>query len=230
MIYPTGLQVLKKCRVSGRRHFCHPHLFREGDARMDARPKTRQVDRERLPPTQVPGPNRLSFPCCQQYDSYPAGCRCLRAFVDEWAQLAPELFPEDFDQGDRLDGFGRASSGFGSRPAEDRVGQRRRWPSFIFSDMTGTVDQLAYPLRLGGEVGVSRWLLTIGFGHSDVGIRVIERLGETVWWEPPSLTRHSCPSIWWSISITPMGRPEGLHPDNRWRRLHFGHRADRPRR
>ena len=24
---PTGLQVLKKCRVSGRRHFCHPTSF-----------------------------------------------------------------------------------------------------------------------------------------------------------------------------------------------------------
>jgi len=24
---PTGLQVLKNCRVSGRRHFCHPTSF-----------------------------------------------------------------------------------------------------------------------------------------------------------------------------------------------------------
>ena len=24
---PTGLQVLKKCRVSGQRHFCHPTSF-----------------------------------------------------------------------------------------------------------------------------------------------------------------------------------------------------------
>src|SRR5271166_2551015 len=29
--------------------------------------------------------------------------------------------------------------------------------------------------------------------------------GETVWWEPPSATRHSCPSIWWRTSITPTG-------------------------
>ena len=27
---PTGLQVLKKCRVSGRRHFCHPTSFQGG--------------------------------------------------------------------------------------------------------------------------------------------------------------------------------------------------------
>ena len=50
-------------------------------------------------------------------------------------------------------------------------------PSFIFSYMTGTVDQLAYPLLLAAH-GVPPWLLTIGFGHSDMyWYRVIERLG-----------------------------------------------------
>ena len=43
--------------------------------------------------------------------------------------------------------------------------------------MTGTVDQLAYPLLLAAH-GVPPWLLTIGFGHSDMyWYRVIERLG-----------------------------------------------------
>ena len=50
-------------------------------------------------------------------------------------------------------------------------------PSFIFSYMTGTVDQLAYPLLLAAH-GVPPWLLKIGFGHSDMyWYRVIERLG-----------------------------------------------------
>ena len=46
-------------------------LSREGDARMDARPKTRQVDRERkTPPTQVPrGAKQIVIPMTQQqYD------------------------------------------------------------------------------------------------------------------------------------------------------------------
>ena len=43
--------------------------------------------------------------------------------------------------------------------------------------MTGTVDQLAYPLLLAVH-GVPPWLLRIGFGHSDMyWYRVIERLG-----------------------------------------------------
>ena len=35
----------------------------------------------------------------QQYDEIWQDAERLRAFVDEWAQLAPELFPKDFDQG-----------------------------------------------------------------------------------------------------------------------------------
>ena len=44
--------------------------------------------------------------------------------------------------------------------------------------MTGTVDQLAYPLLLAARYDFPPWLLTIGFGHSDMyWYRVIERLG-----------------------------------------------------
>ena len=50
-------------------------------------------------------------------------------------------------------------------------------PSFVTSYMTGTVEELAYPLLLA-EHGVPAWLLTIGFGHSDMfWYRLIERLG-----------------------------------------------------
>ena len=79
---------------------------------MDARPKTRQVDRERkTPSTQVPARGQTD---CHSHDP-PASdgiwqdAEHMRAFVDEWAQLAPELFPEDFDQGYCLHGFGRES-------------------------------------------------------------------------------------------------------------------------
>ena len=50
-------------------------------------------------------------------------------------------------------------------------------PSFVTSYMTGTVEELAYPLLLA-EHGVPPWLLTIGFGHSDMSwYRLLERLG-----------------------------------------------------
>jgi hypothetical protein len=40
-------------------------------------------------------------------------------------------------------------------------------PSFVTSYMTGTVEELEYPLLLAAH-GVPPWLLTIGFGHSDM--------------------------------------------------------------
>jgi hypothetical protein len=50
-------------------------------------------------------------------------------------------------------------------------------PSFVTGYMTGTVEELAYPLLLAAH-GVPAWLLTIGFGHSDMfWYRLIERLG-----------------------------------------------------
>src|SRR5208283_4147760 len=151
---------------------------------MDARPKTRQVNRERkTPPPQAPrGAKQIVIPMIrQQYDEIWQDAERLRAFVDEWAQLAPELFPEDFDQGYCLHGFGRESRKLPGLKLRKIVlaDGTPYWlrPSFVTSSMTGTVDQLAYPLLLAAH-GVPPWLLTIGFGHSDMyWYRVIERLG-----------------------------------------------------
>ena len=68
-------------------------------------------------------------------------------------------------------------------------------PSFIFSYMTGTVDELAYPLQLAAH-GVPFWLLTLGFGHNDMfWYRLIERLGRnslvgTTVHDPAQLPSH----------------------------------------
>ena len=98
-------------------------------------------------------------------------------------------------------------------------------PSFIFSYMTGTVDELAYPLLLAAH-GVPPWLLTLGFGHNDMfWYRLIERLGRTVWWKPPSATRQSCPSIWWRTSFTPTGPARRATSRQPLVALHFGRRA-----
>ena len=79
---------------------------------MDARPKTRQVDRERkTPSTQVPrGAKQIVIPMTQQqYDDIWHDADRVRRFIEQCARSAPELFPAGFDQGYCLHGFGRES-------------------------------------------------------------------------------------------------------------------------
>jgi hypothetical protein len=151
---------------------------------MDARPKTRQVHRERKAPTSQPprGAKQIVIPMTRpQYDDLWHQADRVRAYLADWAEAAPELFPAGFDRGYCLHGFGRES--------RKQPGLRLRkivmadgtsyWlrPSFVTSYLTGTVEELAYPLLLAAH-GVPPWLLTIGFGHSDMyWYRLIERLG-----------------------------------------------------
>src|SRR5258707_5256223 len=79
---------------------------------MDARPKTRQVNRERKPPPpQAPrGAKQIVIPMTRpQYDDLWHQTDRLRAFLAGWAEAAPELFPAGFDQGYHLHGLGRES-------------------------------------------------------------------------------------------------------------------------
>ena len=62
--------------------------------------------------------------------------------------VGSELFPEDFDQGYCLHGFGRESKLPGLKLRKIVLANGASYwlrPSFIFSYMTGTVDQSAYP-------------------------------------------------------------------------------------
>lgn len=151
---------------------------------MDARPKTRRVNRERKAASgQAPrGAKQIVIPMTrEEYDQLWPHAQRVRPFVDAWAEEFPELFPADFQQGYALHGFGRESCkqpGVKLRKIVLADG-RSYWlrPSFVTSYMTGTVDELAYPLLLAAH-GVPAWLLTIGFGHSDMyWYRLIERLG-----------------------------------------------------
>jgi hypothetical protein len=153
---------------------------------MDDRPKTRRVNRERDPaPPQPPrGAKQIVIPMTRpQYDEIWHDPRGTRAFVDGWARSAPELFPAGFDRGYRLHGFGRESRklpGLRLRKVVTADGASY-WlrPSFVAGYMTGTVEELAYPLLLAAH-GVPAWLLTAGFGHSDMfWYRVVERLGRS---------------------------------------------------
>src|SRR5205085_12150888 len=79
---------------------------------MDAQPKTRQLNRERKsPPPQPPrGAKPIVIPMTRpQYDDLWHQPDRLRTFLAGWAEAAPELFPEGFDQGYRLHGFGHES-------------------------------------------------------------------------------------------------------------------------
>ena len=142
---------------------------------------------------------------------------------------APELFPAGFDQGYCLHGFGRESlklSGLKLRKIVLANGASY-WlrPSFIFSYMTGTADELAYPLLLAAQ-GVPPWLLTIGFGHSDMyWYRVMERLGrQSGGNHRPRLGTVALASGGGRASRR--GPARRATPDNRWRGLRFGRRAD----
>jgi len=153
---------------------------------MDARPNTRRVDRERKPTPPQPsrGAKQIVIPMTRtQYDEIWHDPERVRAFVDAWVGSDPELFPAGFHRGYRLHGFGRRSRklpGLKLRKVVTDDGSSY-WlrPSFITGYMTGTVEELAYPLLLASH-GVPPWLLKIGFGHSETyWYRLVERLGRT---------------------------------------------------
>ncbi len=179
---------------------------------MDARPKTRRVNRERNAPAPQPprGAKQIVIPMTRpQYDEIWHDAERARAAVASWARSAPELFPPGFDRGYRLHGFGRESRKLPGLKLRKIVlaDGTSYWlrPSFVISDMTGTVEELAYPLLLAAH-GVPAWRLTIGFGQNDLfWYRLIGRLGRSAWSGPPSATRPDCPRTWRPTSITPTG-------------------------
>src|SRR3954470_19169909 len=129
---------------------------------MDARPNTRPVDRERRPAPPQPsrGSRQIVIPMTRaQYDEVWHDPERIRTLVDGWVGSDPELFPEGFDRGYRLHGFGRPSRklpGLRLRKVVTDDGSSY-WlrPSFLAGYMAGTVDELAYPLLLAAH-GVPR--------------------------------------------------------------------------
>ena len=153
---------------------------------MNAQPNTRPVDRERKPaPPQSPrGSEQIVLPMTRTlYDEIWHDPQRVRAFVDVWVKSSPELFPDGLDRDYRLHGFGRVSRKLpGLRLRKIVTGDRSSYwlrPSFIAGYMTGTVDELAYPLLLAAH-GVPAWLLKVGFGHGEMfWHRLVERLGHS---------------------------------------------------
>src|SRR3954464_925559 len=173
---------------------------------MGAQPKTRQVHRERKAPTpQLPrGAKQIVIPMTRpQYDDLWHQADRVRALLAEWAEAAPELFPAAFDQGYALHGMGRESRKLpGVRLRKIVLADGTSYwlrPSFVTGYMTGTVEELAYPLLLATH-GVPPWLLKIGFGHSAMD------------WEPP-VRRLGRSSLVGTTVGAPARLPEHLAAD-----------------
>ena len=151
---------------------------------MDAQGRTRQVNRDRSERGEqsARGAKQIVIPMTRtQYDELWTDARQVRATVDRLLAESPELFPAGMADGYALNGFDRESRklpGVHLRQVLLKDGTAY-WlrPSFVLSYMMGTVDIVEYPLLLASH-GVPAWLLTRGFGHSDMHWqRLIERLG-----------------------------------------------------
>ena len=201
---------------------------------MDARPKTRQVNRERTTPSpQVPrGAKQIVIPMTQQqYDDIWHDADRVRSFIEQCARSAPELFPAGFDQGYCLHGFGRESlklSGLKLRKIVLANGASY-WlrPSFIFSYMTGTVDELAYPLLLArawcsllaADARLRPQRHVLGSPYRAAGAK---QSGGNHRPRPGPVAHASGGGR----ASRRLGRPEGLRRDHRRRGLHLGRGAD----
>lgn len=147
--------------------------------------KTRVPNRNR--PAEAPqsqrGQRQIVVPMTRdQFGAYWHDSRARRTFLDHVRGQSPELFPSALRAGYALHGFARASQKLDGvrlrkvRPSGGGPAYHLR-PSFVLSFMTGTTDDLEYPLLLA-SFGVPCGLLTRGFGHDDMyGHRVVERIG-----------------------------------------------------
>ena len=151
---------------------------------MDAPHRTRQVNRERSDRNwqDQRGVRQIVIPMTrEQYDDCWSDSRKTRAFVDQTLAEHPDLFPPGMGDRYALHGFARPSRKLeGVKLRKVRLSEGPAYhlrPSFVMPYMAGTVEELSYPLLLA-SYGVPAWLLTVGFGHSDMfWYRQVERLG-----------------------------------------------------
>jgi hypothetical protein len=173
---------------------------------MEAQRKTRHVNRAKsadaIQASAVPprGGRQIVIPMTrQEYDENWEDSARVRALVGKLLAESPELFPASLQDRFFLEGFGRSSRKLEGVRLRKVVARDKSiyWlrPSFALPYMTGTVEELEYPLLLA-TFGVPTWLLTKGFGHSDMfWHRLIERLGRnslvgTTVRDPDHLPQH----------------------------------------
>jgi len=151
---------------------------------MDARQRTRMCVRTR--PRQkasLPrGARQICLPMDREtYDRLWNDAAATREYLDAWLKSCPELFPAGMEHGFQLTGHLPESKKLpGIRLRQLRLTQGGVFtlrPSFVLSYMTGTVEEVEYPLLLL-SFGVPTWVVTRGFGHNDMyWQRLVEQLG-----------------------------------------------------
>lgn len=170
---------------------------------MDAPKKARALNRNRssnLPQSQR-GSRQIVLPITQElYDECWHDVGKMRELVGCAMRENPELFPPCLRNGYVFHGFGRPSKKLEGmqlrkiRPCNGSDAYHLR-PCFVMSYMTATTGKVEYPLLLA-SFGVPNWVLTVGFGHSDMyWHRLVERLGRnslvgTTVREPQRLPEH----------------------------------------
>jgi len=153
---------------------------------MDTPRRTRPLKRGKSPASsQVPrGAKQIVIPLTrEQYDELWDDAPRVRQLLDALLAEFPEIFPAAMPTGYALHGHGRKSRKLcGVRLRKLKLADGSVYwlrPSFALSYMTGTVEDLAYPLLLAAH-GVPAWLLTQGFGRSDMfWQRLLERFGRS---------------------------------------------------
>jgi hypothetical protein len=152
---------------------------------MDAPKRARKVDRNRPAASSQcqRGERQIVLPMTrEQFDENWHDAGKMREFVDRIMKESSELFPECLLKGYGFHGMARPSKKLDGirlrkiRPTGENEAYHLR-PSFVMNFMTGTADELEYPLLLA-SFGVPDWVLTLGFGHNDMfWHRLVERLG-----------------------------------------------------
>jgi hypothetical protein len=153
---------------------------------MDALRQTRPLNRDKSKRSeQAPrGAKQIVIPLDRpQYDEIWNFPDQVRRLLMDLYQTSPELFPEGFENGFELQGFGRSSRKMPDIKLRKIVlsNGSSYWlrPSFVMPYMTGTVEELSQPLLLAAH-GVPMWLITDIFGHHEMyWQRLIERVGES---------------------------------------------------
>ena len=152
---------------------------------MDAPKRTRVLNRSRSADPSQPqrGEKQIVIPMTrEQFEQCWHDAGKVRKIVDSIMAECPELLPPCLLNGYAFHGFGRPSKkldGIQLRKIRPKGGSEafHLRPCFVMSYMTATTDAIEFPLLLA-SFGVPCWVLTQGFGHSDMyWQRLVERLG-----------------------------------------------------
>ena len=150
---------------------------------MDAQVQTRSCDRKRgqVGKLTSKGCRQICIPMTRgQYDVTWNAPASVREYLEPLIRDYPEMFPASISTGYQLHGHlpeSKKLPGVRLRQIRTSDGVYTLRPSFAFSYMTGTVDELEKPLFLLA-LHVPIWAVTFVFGRNDMyWQRLVERMG-----------------------------------------------------